>query len=441
MYKISIAATVAIAGCSLANCAAAAQTNGFLEDSKVSVSSRTMYYDADTREGAANDQRETAQGFRFDYSSGFTTGTLGFGVDVQAVTGIHLDGGPGHHPDNNSFFPSDHDGSALDSWSRLGANGKFRLSKTELVVGSALAPNIPVLLTNDGRLLPQSFEGGMLTSREIENVTLVAGQIEHVASRASSNSTGLAVSGGTQESNQFRFGGADWRVTKDLMLQYYHANLQNYYSQDFLGLVHLLPISEGQSFKTDIRYFDSRSDGKNGDAGYQFNNNGGYAKTPGKVDNDTWSAMFTYSLGGHSFMLGRQQVSGSGGFVYLNQGSLPNEGNGGTSFYSFTDSMVSGFVRAGEKTSFGQYSYDFAAVGVPGLRASVAYLSGDDIKDAAGRAHQSEWERDMRVDYVIQTGVFKGLGTSLRQGLYRGDTSLADQNQTRLIVNYTYNFM
>ena len=80
----------------------------------------------------------------------------------------------------------------------------------------------------------------------------------------------MAVAGGAQDSNKYRYAGADWKVTKDLLLQYYYANLQDYYKQNFLGLVHVYPIAPNQSFKTDIRYFDSSSDGKNGSgqAGY-----------------------------------------------------------------------------------------------------------------------------------------------------------------------------
>ncbi|RMV71104.1 Outer membrane porin, OprD family [Pseudomonas savastanoi pv. glycinea] len=174
------------------------------------------------------------------------------------------------------------------------------------------------------------------------------------------------------------------------------------------------------------------------------------------MDNTTWSAMFTYSLGGHALMVGRQQVGDDGGMVYLGQGNVTKngtstsslEGNGGSSFYLFTDSMINGFNRAGENTTFGQYSYDFAKLGVPGLKASIAYLYGDDIKGARGTTafgnEYSEWERDMRVDYVVQSGPLKGLGTSLRRGNYRADGGLnnaADADQTRLIFNYTYNFM
>lgn len=419
---------------------------GFIEDSKASVSSRTMYFESDNHEGGS-DQREAATGLKFDYKSGFTQGVVGFGIDAQALAGLHLDGGKGQHPDNNSFSPSDSDGSAEHSWSRASGNVKALFSKTEAHLGGALQPNLPILVANDGRLLPQTFEGGTITSKDLDNVTFNAGQLEHAQGRAGTNSTGLAVNGGTEDSNQFRYAGADWKVTKDLTLQYYYANLQDYYKQHFLGAVHVFPISEGQSFKTDLRYFDSSSDGRNGDPGYRFNNNGGYAKNPGEVDNKTWSAMFTYTLGGSAFLLGHQQVGDDGGFVYLNQGSLlndagRNEGAGGSSFYLFTDSMIQQFIRAGENTTFGQYSYDFTGLGVPGLKAAIAYLHGDDIKSATGGSDTSEWERDMRLDYVVQQGPLKGFGTTLRYGSYRGSgTGIADQDQTRLIFNYTYNFL
>ena len=187
MKKSTLALAIALAA--IAQQAAAA---GFIEDSKASVSSRTLYFDNDQRDGGA-DQRETATGLKFDYKSGFTQGVVGFGIDAQALVGIHLDGGRGHHPNNNSFVPSDSDGSAVSNWSSASANAKARFSKTEAHLGGALSPNLPILIASDGRLLPQTFEGGTVTSKEIDNVTFNAGQLEHATGRASSNSTGLAV--------------------------------------------------------------------------------------------------------------------------------------------------------------------------------------------------------------------------------------------------------
>lgn len=78
-----------------------------------------------------------------------------------------------------------------------------------------------------------------------------------------------------------------------------------------------------------------------------------------------------YSLGGHAITAGYQSVSDGSSFTQLNQGSLVDKGAGGTSLYLYTDRLIQSFTRAGERTSFGQYAYDFAALGVPGLSAGV----------------------------------------------------------------------
>ncbi|MCJ8207971.1 OprD family outer membrane porin [Pseudomonas sp. RGM2987] len=424
----------------------------FLEDSKVTLNARTLYFEGDNRDGGS-DQRQTVQGFKLDAISGYTSGPVGFGIDAQALTGITLGGGIDNHSSStvNTVSPVSTDGTPVHNWTRFGASLKAKISQTEMRAGSNLAPNVPVIVTNDGRLLPQTFEGAMFSSKDIENVTVNAGRITRGTSRASSNSAGLAANGGTKGSDSFIYGGADWKAAKDLTLQYYYAKLEDYYKQNFLGAIYLKPLGDDQSFKVDLRYFDSTSDGKNGDSAYRFNNNNGYARKPGEVDNKTWSAMFTYALGGHSFMLGRQRINDDGGFVWVNNGSIRDgrgrpEGEGGSSFYLFTDLMIGQFSRAGEDTSFGQYSYDFSKQGIPGLKAAISYISGRDIKDANGSGSEyKEWERDYRFDYTVPTGTLKGLGFTLRRANLRtnipGSQGGADTDQTRFYINYSYAFM
>lgn len=142
----------------------------------------------------------------------------------------------------------------------------MRLGQTEARVGT-LQPKLPVLVANDGRLLPQTFEGVQLTSHDLDNLTLTAGRIEQATGRGSSDRTGLAVAGGTRQSNDFVFAGADYKAGRDLLLQYYAANLENYYTQQFFGLQHTWALGEGQSIKTDLRYFDTGSSGANGSGG------------------------------------------------------------------------------------------------------------------------------------------------------------------------------
>ncbi|MGE8296043.1 MAG: OprD family porin [Pseudomonas sp.] len=433
MKKTTLA--LAIAASTLSQLASA----DFIGDSKASLTLRNFYFDNNTVNTANNngEASEWGQGFILNYQSGFTEGAVGFGVDAVGLLGVRLDGGgratkAGRDRTPGALFPLESDGSAVDEFSKGGLTGKVRFSKTEARIGT-LTPKLPILVSNDGRLLPQLFEGGQITSNEIDNLTLTAGQIEHAVGRASSNSTGLSVAGGTEASNQFRFAGGDWKINSDLTAQYYYANLEDYYKQHFAGLGHNLALGEG-TLKTDLRYFRTTSDGKNGkEAGYGVN---GYTKNgDGKIDNNTWSAAFTYSLGSHALLLGYQRVSDDSNFVQLNQGGI--EGSAGASVYLLTDRLIHNFTRAGERTAFGQYSYDFASVGVPGLKASAAYLKGTSIK-VAGGSEAKEWERDIALDYVVQDGALKGLGLGWRYGVLRSDlASQADTDQHRLIVSYT----
>src|SRR5690606_5004097 len=242
----------------------------FVEDSKASLDLRNFYYDRNDKNTAdnRNEASEWGLGFILNFQSGFTEGTVGFGVDAIGLLGVRLDGGgDGDVTDSRKpgqLFPTESNGKAVNDYSKAGVTAKARISKTELRVGTLL-PKLPVVNYNDGRLLPQVFEGGQITSQEIDGLTLTAGQLEHTKTRSSTNDIGLRIAGGTADTNKFYFAGGDYKLTKDLTAQYYYGKLEDFYKQHFLGLVHNYALGGGNP-KTDLRYFDSSSDGKNGSA-------------------------------------------------------------------------------------------------------------------------------------------------------------------------------
>ncbi|MDR6355424.1 hypothetical protein Q3H58_002095 [Pseudomonas psychrotolerans] len=77
---------------------AASHAAGFVEDSKATLSLRNFYYNNDNRNEASYAARnpskveEWGQGFLLNYQSGFTQGTVGFGVDAVGMLGLRLDG-------------------------------------------------------------------------------------------------------------------------------------------------------------------------------------------------------------------------------------------------------------------------------------------------------------------------------------------------------------
>ena len=414
-----------------------ASAAGFIEDSKASLDLRNFYYDRNDKNTANNNSEasEWGQGFILNVRSGFTEGTVGFGVDAIGLLGVRLDGGGRNNKADRDrspgqLFPLETNGSAVNDYSKAGLTAKARISKTELRVGTLL-PKLPVVTYNDGRLLPQLFEGGQIISREIDGLSLTAGQLEHTKTRSSTDDIGLRIAGGSADTNKFYFAGADYKLTKDLTAQYYYGNLEDFYKQHFLGLVHNYALGGG-NLKSDLRYFYSDSDGKNGSVtgradGFVSNGYYGNGVTTGEVDNRTWSALFTYSHSGHELSAGYQQVSGDSAFPFLNQGD-------GSTAYLITDRQIGKFLAAGQRSWLAGYGYNFATLGVPGLKASVVYLSGDNIDSAEG--DRKEWERDFRLDYVLQDGALKGLGFSWRNASLRGNAT-TDIDENRLIVSYS----
>ena len=423
-----------------------ASAAGFVEDSKATLGLRNFYINTDYRDGTGpNKNEEWGQGFDLRFISGYTQGTVGFGIDAIGLLGVKLDSGGGTNGAANkaayggTVFPSKSNGEAVDDFSSLGLTAKAKISQTELKLGT-LQPKLPVIVTNDGRLLPQTWEGGQLTSGDIKDLTLVGGQIEHVKGRNSSNNEQLAINGAsprTINSNKFIYAGGDYKITKDLTAQYYYGNLEDFYKQHFLGLVHNWAIGPGV-LKSDFRYFNSTDDGANGSNPlyYSTGNYSGVANGKGKVDNNLYSGLFLYSVAGHTFGGGYQVSNGSSDFPWLNQGD-------GSSNYTITDSQIQKFARAGERTWQARYSFDFAKVGVPGLTAGVVYLHGDNIDTVNARGAEaangaSEWERDLSVGYVVQSGALKNLGLAWKNASWRTDLpNTRSQDENRLILSYS----
>ncbi|EJN23877.1 OprD family porin [Pseudomonas sp. GM80] len=433
---------------------------GFIEDSKATLGLRNFYINTDNRDSAANTaanktagvqskNEEWGQGFDLRFISGYTQGTVGFGIDAIGLLGVRLDSGGGTNGATSSsyggtVFPSKSNGEAVDNFSSLGLTAKAKVSQTELKLGT-LQPKNPVIVTNDGRLLPQTWQGGQITSGDIKDLTLVGGQIEAVKGRNSSNNEQLSIGGANsrgasfRDSNKFIYAGGDYKITKDLTAQYYYGNLEDFYKQHFLGLVHNWAIGPGV-LKSDFRYFNSSDDGANGHDPLYFSsgNYQGFRAGKGKVDNNLYSGLFLYTVEGHTFGGGYQVSNGSSDFPWLNQGD-------GSSNYTITDMQIQKFGRAGERTWQARYSYDFAKVGLPGLTAGMVYLRGDNIDTIANTtAHpvagsgRSEWERDLTVGYVVPEGPLKNLGLMWKNATWRNDIpGQRDQDENRLIVSYS----
>lgn len=391
-----------------------ASAAGFIEDSKASLQTSNYYFNRDFRDGGGQNKREEwAQGFILDLRSGYTQGTVGFGLDAMAMLGLKLDSSPDRT--GSGLLPTHDDGRAADEFGRVALTAKVRVSDTELKYGT-LIPKLPTLQANTGRILPQTFDGGLLTSKEIDGLTVTGARFERMTDRDSSNAVGLTLNNknrrfrSTADGDALLIGGADYALNKQITLSYQYAELEEVYRQHFLGLVHTLPLGPGK-LKSDLRYMLSD------DAG---------AARGGRIDSGALSGLFTYSLGGHAFGLGLQKMNGSTSMPFVN----------GTDPYLANYIQINDFAEPGERSWQVRYDYDFSAVGIPGLTFMSRYVRGDQADAATASGGGQEWERNTDVGYVFQTGALKNVGVKWRNAAYRSSFARgADEN--RLIVSYT----
>ena len=144
---------------------------GFIDDTKATLNLRNAYINRNytNPDYPQSKAEEWTQNFILDVKSGFTQGTVGFGVDVLGLYSQKLDGGKGTV--GTQLLPTHSDGEPADNFGRLGVAAKAKISNTELKIGEWM-PVLPILRSDDGRSLPQTFRGGQITSKEIAGLNL-----------------------------------------------------------------------------------------------------------------------------------------------------------------------------------------------------------------------------------------------------------------------------
>jgi hypothetical protein len=397
-----------------------AAEKGFIEDTTATLQARNYYFSRDYSDIVGANQQskaeEWAQGFILNVKSGYTQGTVGFGVDVIGLLGLKLDSAPDRT--NTGLLPVQGDGRAADNYSRLEGALKMRYSKTELKVGE-LQPNLPVLAFSDIRLLPPSYQGASITSNEINGLTLQGG---HLSSTSLRNEAGdekmQAMLGHVPQrqvsSDGFNFAGADYVFNdKRSSVSAWYGQLEDIYNQRFLGLKHSEPVGDW-ILGANLGYYDSREDGK---------------KLLGNIDNQAFFSLLSAKRGGHTFYVGYQGMFGDSAFprVFANISPLGNEVP--TYEFAFTD----------ERSWQARYDYDFASLGVPGLTSTVRYISGNNVDTGKGYEGKDR-ERDLDIGYVLQSGSLKGLGIRVRNAMARSNYR-SDIDENRLILSYTWTLL
>lgn len=406
-----------------------ALASGFLDDAKGEVLSRNFFLSNDYRSpspSGKNYKQEWAQGFIGTFSSGFTEGTVGFGLDAHAFYGLKLDGGRGHS--GTGLLPVDSEGRSESDYSSAGGALKLKASRTTLAFGE-MTVETPVFDTSDKRLQPEYATGFLLNSREIDNVNLVAGHFTAFKNQDSSSGQGdFQGYGASTKAGGISFIGADLFSESPVGGALYASDLSETWHQYYANL-HF----KQSGVLLDANVYHTRDTGQ---------------ALAGEIDNTAFSLSGKYAFGPHAVMLGWQRINGDTPFDFV----------GGDSIYLANSIKYADFNGAHERSWQARYDLDLGAFGIPGLNFMTRYVSGSHIDgthapkggaynpfDPDSGQYQPQqgdggkhWERDIDLRYIVQSGAAKDLSVQLSHVSHRANSAQAGDDIDRIYVVIQY---
>ncbi|MCP1441656.1 hypothetical protein J3D54_000788 [Pseudomonas sp. GGS8] len=388
-----------------------AQAPGFVDGSHLGLNLRHYYANQHTRhstylgikkeDGLERTRiRETwVQTAMLNYSSGYTQGAVGFGLDASLFSAINLERGHGRVANGGDRVLVDSDGDALPTWSRLGVGDlRLRFSSTEIKAGRLLTDN-PILRYKDNRALPSSFQGVGLFSNELDWLSLQAGSFERAIPRTGTGSEKLTTTFGNRaySGSRISYLGGMAKTPYGLDVSLYASRFEDMWQQTYLGLTQLIGDRREIALKTALNYYHTEDQGE---------------QRLGYIDNDAFSLAFTASHRAHSLTLAWQQVFGDEYFDYV----WESTGN------YMANSLYSDYNGPNEKSWQLRYDLDLASLGVPGLTTSLWHAKGWDIDgthysgdrngrntgyNVRGLDNAKHDENGLMVAYVVQSGTLK----------------------------------
>ncbi|MBO0366602.1 OprD family porin [Pseudomonas putida] len=409
---------------------------GFVAGSSFNLHLRNAYFNRNNLNSGVRDNREWGQGFVARFESGYTPGTVGFGLDAHAMLGLKLDGGGGYA--GTSILPEHTKangelGAAPHAFSTAGAALKLKAFDTEFKAGDLFLSN-PVIAGGETRMLPQTFRGVSLSNNSIAGLLLEGGQVSFTKPYNQSGHRRIDTYYGAlqdkRDSQHLSWAGASWSGSEAITSNLYAAELKDIWNQYYFDFDYTYAVNDLVSLNPGLHFYHTQDTGQ---------------ALLGDIDNNTFSLHFTVNAGHHSVTAAYQRVNGNTPFDYINLGD---------SVFLDNSRMYSDFNAPNERSWKLAYGYDFAGLGVDGLSTELSYSRGEadltkaaqnnayyDYYNADGK-HATHWERDLDIKYVFQQGDFKDLSVLLRYASHRANQAYAaeqDNDEIRLIVDYPLN--
>ncbi|WP_434776021.1 OprD family outer membrane porin [Pseudomonas oryzihabitans] len=423
-----------------------AGAKGFLADDSLTLTTRNFFaretssdpifsYSKNGTRVRTHSRNTWVQATALKYSSGYTQGPVGFGIDVAGYQATNLERGKGRIGGGGNRTLANAEGEGHAEWSKLGiADARFRVSNTELKIGRFML-DTPVISYNDNRPFPSGFDGFALTSDEWDNLSLQSGSFTRVSPRTGAGDEKWTTEYGTREvtADRLSFLGGNYKLPQGWEVSVYGANFEDVWNQYFLSVTQAGGTLDTFAWKAVANAY------RTVDAG---------SAKAGNIDNTAWSLAFTGSHQAHSLTLAYQQIDGNEYFDYAHE----------TAAIYLANSLVSDYNGPNEKSLQIRYETDWSYFGVPGLSTGVWYAKGWDIDGThydAGAGKYANYAEVLQQDgekhreiglvttYKVQQGTLKDSRFRLLLTDHRASQNQVDGNvkELRLVSTLPFNLL
>ncbi|MCY1489653.1 Porin D [compost metagenome] len=430
-----------VAACGLPVLPHSVKAGDFVEDSSLTLLNRTYYFNRDYRDQPNNAGRnrskpkaarngyreELTQGLQARFSSGYTPGTFGLGLDAHAMLGLKLDSGGGRTGTGN--LPVGTDGHPDDHYGKAGGALKLRHGATQLKYGQ-MTTTAPVFAASSNRTLPGMGYGLLAESRSIDGWLLEAGHFTAASGPSESKVHGeISTVLGRGRIDSVDYLGSVWTLSDDLVLSLYSSRFEDVWRQHYLGADYRLPLMAERALRVKLDAYRSRDTGQD-----RF----------GAIDNLAVSLALAFDQGPQRLTLAYQRVRGDQPFDYMAFG----DGRASASNALANSLGYSDFKGPGERSWQLRYDLDLGALGLAGVKVHALHARGRG-SDGSGTAADSRYaglygrngrhfESDAGLSWKVPAGPLAGLSLRASQAWHRGNAAYADGDvdETRLVLDY-----
>jgi len=371
-------------------------TEPFLRDSILSVEPRSFYRYVSDDEGL---HEAFTTGGEMAFTTGWWRDTLQLGVAGYTTQPLATP----HDPGGTNLLRPDGDGFSVlgQVWAKI---------KTEPVTATLFRQEmeLPFINGDDTRMIPNTFEAYRLDVQPSDVFRFGLAYVTREKTKTSAEfrpmsevagvpgiDRGISVAGFVLGSKEDTYIGAINELTWDLFNCVYAEGSRTWELQDDFQL------------RGELQFVDQRSVGEELFGG------------------------FATQLYGASLSASYRSAILSLSFTGVADGSKILRPFGGTP--SFNSLMTSKFDAAGENSVCVGLSYDFARLGLTGVKAFANYAHGE------LPAGQHEDEIDVTADYRVDSGPLKNIWLRLRYA-HNAPSDQAASNDFQAILNYAFTF-